>query len=605
LETGGAIERREVPFVVGVLADLRADGGAGEPLIKRAFLEIDRDNFDSVMGKLCPELQLDVPDRITPDQGTLRVKLGLTRMAAFEPLELISQIPKLAQLLEYRRDLRTFSERMSIDMRFEEAQEKIFRSGDPATNEGLIEYLFQQATPSVNDETRALVKKISAVHGIAPRSIERDLSLTIAAHIAQIDSLISRQLNEVMHDQRFQHIEATWRSLSYLVNQTEVSSNLIIRVLHATKAELLQDFTSSANIDHTALFHKVFTEEYVAVGGRPFGLLVGDYEFGADPEDLTALEHLSHIGALIHAPFISGASPAMFGFTSFDELASPRDLTHLFEGDRYTHWSSFRRSEDARYIGLCVPHILLRLPYGDHSPVEQFDFNEMVDGRKLENYLWGNTAYALAARITDAFAKYEWCAAIRGVEGGGLVEGLPALAFETDSGYIERNSPTDLAITDRREVELSRLGFIPLCHHKGTDMAVFFGVPSVQQPRQYLNDQANASAGLAGQIHYLLAVSRFAHFMVIMMRDKIGSFMSREDCEKFLNLWISNYVLLDDSASQQVKAQFPLREARIQVSEAPDTPGVYIATAFLRPHFQLDELSISLRLIVRLTWMGT
>lgn len=434
----------------------------------------------------------------------------------------------------------------------------------------------------------------------ANRSTGWELSNAIDECVAAIDVMISRQLNEVMHSPEFQRLEATWRGLSYLVNQTESSSKLKIRVLDATKRDLLDDLGSVHEIERTAVFKKVFTEEYGTLGGQPFGLLVGDYEFGPSNEDVTIVEQLALIGALTHAPFISGASPAMFGFTSFDELAGPRNLASVFEHPRFTRWRILRQEDLARYVGLCVPHILLRLPYGYDAPVEPFHFDEMIDGRTREKYLWGNTAYALAARITDAFAKYEWCAAVRGVEGGGRVEGLPAHAFRADDGDIERNSPTDLVITDRREVELSRLGFIPLCHYKGTDMAVFFGVPSVQQPKHYLNDQANASARLAGQIHYLLAVSRFAHFIMVMVRDKVGSFMSREDCEKFLNLWISNYVLLDDTASQEVKAQFPLREARIEVSEVSDKPGAYRATAFLRPHFLLDELTISLRLDVQL-----
>jgi type VI secretion system protein ImpC len=596
VEIGDAIEKRELPFVAGVLADFLGDGGTGEPLNDRAFLDIDRDNFDSVMGKICPELRLETPDRLTTGQKILSVRLRFTRMAAFEPAELVSQIAPLAQMVEFRRNLSALIGRMSTEDGFEEAQENAFGSG----SRNVIEYLAAQT----NKEAGALAKEALAAHAFTPHSADQGLSTTITQCIATVDLLISGQLNEIMHSPRFQQLEATWRGLSYLVNLTETSSNLAIRILHATKTDILRDFVRANEIEQTALFQKVFTEEYGSIGGRPFGLLVGDYEFGPGSEDVSILEQFSRIGALVHAPFISGASPAMFGFASFDELSSPRDLALIFEGAQFTRWNSFRRRDEARYIGLCIPHILLRLPYGDHSPVEQFDFDEIWDGRKLENYLWGNTAFALAARITDSFARYGWCAAIRGVEGGGLVEGLPTLEFETDSGYTERRSPTDLAITDRREVELSRLGFIPLCHHKGTDMAVFFGVPSVHQPRQYLNDQANASAGLAGQLHYLLAVSRFAQFMAVMMRDRIGSFVSRDDCERFLNLWISNYVLLDDSASQQIKAQFPLREARIQVSEVSDVPGAYIATAYFRPHFQLEELSISLRLVVRLSGPG-
>jgi len=310
---------------------------------------------------------------------------------------------------------------------------------------------------------------------------------------------------------------------------------------------------------------------------------------------------LSNVAASAHAPFLSAASPTLFNFDSFTELAGPRDVAKIFDNDAYVAWKDFRKSDDSKYVGLCLPHILLRLPYGkDTAPVEEFDYEEKVDGRDHKKYLWGNAAYALGARITTAFAKHEWCAAIRGVEGGGLVEGLPAHTFQTDDGDYTVKCPTEIAITDRRENELSKLGFIPACHYKGTTNAVFMGTQSANKPTQYLNADANANARLSSQLQYMFAVSRFAHFLKAMMRDKIGSFMSREQCQKFLNDWITNYILLDDFASQDAKAKFPLREARIEVSEDPAKPGVYSAVAFLRPHFQLDELTVSLRLVAKL-----
>lgn len=291
----------------------------------------------------------------------------------------------------------------------------------------------------------------------------------------------------------------------------------------------------------------------------------------------------------------------MFNWESFTELAGPRDLAKIFDNDAYVRWKSFRESDDSKYVGLCLPHILMRLPYGKETvPVEAFDFEEKVDGTDHRKYLWGNAAYAFASRMTEAFAKFEWCAAIRGVEGGGLVEGLPAHTFKTDDGDIALKCPTEIAITDRRENELSKLGFIPLCHYKGKDQAAFIGAQSCQKPQQYLDNDATANARLTAQLQYTMAVARFAHFLKAIMRDKVGSFMSRDQCEKFLNTWIANYVLLDDSASQEAKAKFPLREAQVRVEEVPGKPGVYNAVAHLRPHFQLDELSVSLRLVARL-----
>jgi type VI secretion system protein ImpC len=310
---------------------------------------------------------------------------------------------------------------------------------------------------------------------------------------------------------------------------------------------------------------------------------------------------MSNVAAAAHAPFITSASPKMFNWDSFTELSGPRDMAKIFDNDAYIRWKSFRESDDSRYVGLALPHILMRLPYGkENVAVEAFDFEEDVDGTEHEKYLWGNAAYAFATRLTDAFAKHEWCAAIRGVEGGGLVEGLPAHTFTTDEGEIAMKCPTEIAITDRRENEFSKLGFIPLCYYKGTDRAAFMGAQSCQKPTVYLNDDANANARLSAQLQYIFAISRFAHFLKAMMRDKIGSFMSRENCERFLNDWISHYVLLDDTAGQDAKAKFPLREARIEVSEVAGKPGVYSAVAYLRPHFQLEELTVSLRLVARL-----
>ena len=557
-------------------------------------MEVDRDNFDSLMAKICPEPQFDVVNRLAADETTLRVTLRLNRMASFEPVELVSQIDPLKRLLAVRVGLRALIERMQTEGAFEDA----VRAEKLTTEQEIVESLAQDVPELVFDAVvhEAIKRQLSANHSAEWDNLSKVLDRCVEA----VDILMTRQLADVMHAPEFQRLEATWRGLSYLVNQSESSSNLKIKVLDATKADLVHDLTRAPEFDQTAIFKKLYEEEQGTLGGQSFGLLVGDYEFGPGDTDMMILEQLSEIGAIMHAPFISSASPAMFGFTSFDELAGPSDLASGFETDRFLRWKSFRQRDDARHIGLCVPHILLRLPYGYDAPVEQFFFNEMIDGPIREKYLWGNTAYALAARVTDAFAKYGWCAAIRGVEGGGRVEGLPAHAFRSDDGDVERNSPTDLAITDRREVELSRLGFIPLCHYKGTDMAVFFAVPSVQEPKQYNKNSATESARLSGQIHYLLAASRFAHYITAMMRDKIGSFMSREDSERFLNLWIQNYVLLDDSANQETKSQFPLREARIEVSEVPEKPGGYMAVAYLRPHFQLDELSISLRVVVRL-----
>jgi type VI secretion system protein ImpC len=431
--------------------------------------------------------------------------------------------------------------------------------------------------------------------------VSKDLEATINARIADIDALLSKQLNEIMHHPDFQKLEASWRGLHYLVHQSETSTMLKIKVLNTSKEDLRRDLERASEFDQSALFKKVYEEEFGTFGGAPFGALVGDYEFSRHPQDIALLEKISNVAAAAHAPFFSAASPQLFNLDSFTELGAPRDLAKIFDTVEYAKWKSFRESEDSRYVGLCMPHILMRLPYGPETvPVSSFNFKEDVDGKDHKKYLWGNAAYAMATRLTDAFAKYHWCAAIRGVEGGGLVEGLPTHTFRTDEGEIALKCPTEIAITDRREKELSDLGFITLVHSKGNDYAAFFGAQSCQKAKKYDTDAANANARLSTQLQYIMATSRFAHYLKAIMRDKIGSFMSREDCQRFLNRWIMNYVTEDDTASPAIKAEFPLREARIDVYEVPGKPGVYRAAAFLRPHFQLDELSLSLRLVAEL-----
>jgi type VI secretion system protein ImpC len=431
--------------------------------------------------------------------------------------------------------------------------------------------------------------------------VSKDTEAMINARIAELDRLISLQLNEIMHHDNFQKLEASWRGLNYLVQQSETSERLKIKVLNLQKKELLKDMEKAPEFDQSALFKKIYEEEFGMFGGHSYGVILGDYEFSFTPQDMLLLEKISEVAAAAHAPFISAASPKMFNWESFTELGGPRDLSKIFTAAEYVKWKSFRESEDSRYVGLTLPHILMRLPYGTETiPVEEFNFEEDVDGTDHKKYLWGNAAYALGTRLTDAFAKYGWCAAIRGVEGGGLVNGLPSHTFKTDEGEVALKCPTEIAITDRREKEFADMGFVPLVHCKNTDYAAFFSTQSANKPRRYDSDLANANARLSSQLQYLMAVCRFAHYLKSMMRDKIGSFMSRDQAEKFLNNWISKYVVLDDSANQETKARYPLREARIEVAEIPGKTGAYKAVAFLRPHYQLDELTVSLRLVAEL-----
>ena len=468
----------------------------------------------------------------------------------------------------------------------------------------LLDQIVEQgrfADPAARERGKNLVKEFVAQVLEGSMVLGRDADQMITQRVAQIDHLISLQLNEIMHHPQLQKLEGTWRGLKYLLDQSETSPMLKIRVLNVSKKDLLRDLQKAAEFDQSATFKKVYEDEFGIFGGEPYGALIGDYEFSKHPEDLELLEKVSQVAAGAHAPFLSAASPELLNMPTFTQLDQPRDIAKIFDSTEYAKWKAFRQSEDSKYVCLTCPRILMRLPYGAATkPVEGFNYEEGVDGTDHSKYLWGNAAYALGTRMTQAFAQYSWCTAIRGVEGGGLVEGLPAHTFHTDEGDVALKCPTEIAITDRREKELADQGLVPLVHCKGTDKAAFFSIQSCNKPKVYDNDAATANARISAQLPYMMATCRFAHYLKSMMRDKIGSFMSRDDCWRFLNRWISQYVTQDDNADQATKAQFPLREARIDVEEVKGKPGVYRAITYLRPHFQLDELSVSLRLVADL-----
>lgn len=459
---------------------------------------------------------------------------------------------------------------------------------------------FGTDTPA-RERGKNLVKEFVGQFLEGHMNVARDVETMINQRIAQIDHLLSIQLNEILHHAEYQKLEGSWRGLRHMVFNSNTSANLKIRVLNANKKDLLRDMQRAPEFDQSALFKKIYEEEYGVFGGAPYGALIGDFEFGKHPEDVELLEKISQVAAAAHAPFFAAAAPSLVNLDSWTQIDAPRDLAKIFDSTDYAKWKGFRQSEDSRYVGLCLPRTLGRLPYGrETKPVDEFNYEESVDGSDHTKYVWSNAAYSLGTRMADSFMNFGMCVSMRGVEGGGLVEGLPVHNFHTDDGETVMKCPTETPITDRREKELADLGFIPLCHCKGTDYAAFFSVQSSQKPKLYDDDKANANSRLSTQLPYIMAVSRFAHYLKSMMRDKIGSFMSRADAESFLNKWITQYVTPDDTASPAMKAKCPLREARIDVVDVPGKPGAYRAVAFLRPHFQLDELSVSLRLVAEL-----
>lgn len=471
--------------------------------------------------------------------------------------------------------------------------EDILTGGNMVRNSDQVQK--QHAKDLIGEFVREVVAK-----DIDKAKVNEDAVASIQARIAEIDKLIGDQLDEVLHNKKFQALESRWRGLHYLVMNTETGVSLKIRVLNIKQSELAKDLESAAEFDRSSLFKKVYEEEYGTFGGAPYGLLIGDYAFSGSNPDVGLLTKLSNVAAASHAPFIGAAGPDLFDMPAFTNIGVPGDLAKLFESSTLIPYKEFRETEDSRYVALALPRVLLRVPYGPKGiPVEGFEYEEKV-GESHDNFLWGNAAYALGQRITNAFSLYKWCAAIRGVEGGGLVENLPFYTFKTSEGDVAIKCPTEVAITDRRENELSELGFVTLCYKKNSAQAAFFGGSTANKPKTYNLASANANARLSAQLPYILATSRFAHYIKVMMRDKIGSFATREGVSNYLNNWIADYVLLNDSAGQETKARLPLREARVDVTEVPGKPGAYRAVVFLKPHFQLNELSVSMRLVADL-----
>ncbi|KAB8031905.1 type VI secretion system contractile sheath large subunit [Fluviispira multicolorata] len=432
-------------------------------------------------------------------------------------------------------------------------------------------------------------------------AFKKNISHMISERIADIDVILSEQVNEIIHNQEFQKLEASWRGLQSLVKFAEPDDKLHIRVLDATKEDILKDSETAAEFDDSGLFKLVYENEYGTFGGTPYGILVGDYSFGKGLEDIECLKTISKVASAAHAPFIAAASCDLFNIKSFEDLDKPRHLGRLFNSAEFGSWQSFRALEDSKYVTLTLPRVIMRHPYGPNGiPVKEFYFEEDLNGIEHEKYLWGNPAFSLAQRMVDSYRSFGWFSNIRGAENGGVVDSLPYHPFVDSEGNNSFKMPVETIITDRREKELDELGFLSLVYKRGTDTATFFGSKTIHKLTEYDNDLANANAQLSTELPYLMAVSRFAHYLKVIMRDKIGSFTSQGEIEAYLNKWISRYVILDDSASSYIKSCHPLRDARVDILPVPGKVGAYKAVMFLRPHFYLNELTVSLRLVTEL-----
>jgi type VI secretion system protein ImpC len=468
----------------------------------------------------------------------------------------------------------------------------------------LLQKEFKPQSDKAKESVEVAVRTLAEQALAGTNLISGDVLGTIQSLIAALDQKLTEQINLIMHTEEFQKVESAWRGLHYLVNNTETDEMLKIRVMNISKNDLaktLKKFKGTA-WDQSPIFKKMYEEEFGQFGGEPFGSIVADYYFDNTAPDVELLSSMAKIASAAHAPFISAAAPSVMLMESWNELANPRDLTKIFQTPEHAAWRSFRESEDSRYVGLTMPRFLARQPYGAKSnPVEEFDFEEDTSAPGSKNYTWANSSYAMAVNINRSFKEYGWCSRIRGIESGGAVEGLPVHAFPTDDGGVDMQCPTEIAISDRREAELAANGFMPLVHKKNTDFAAFIGAQSLHKPAEYDDPDASANAALAARLPYLFATCRFAHYLKCIVRDKIGSFKERDEMERWLTKWIMQYVDGDPgSSSEATKAQKPLAAAEVVLEEVEGNPGYYTSKFFLRPHYQLEGLTVSLRLVSKL-----
>ncbi len=468
----------------------------------------------------------------------------------------------------------------------------------------LLNKEFKPKNERAKEEVEAAVRTLAEQVLRDSNVVSDDVTQTISAYVAEIDRKLSEQLNHVLHHAEFQKLEGAWRGLHHLVTNSETDPMLKIRVMNISKKELAKNLKRFKGVawDQSPVFKRVYEEEYGQLGGEPYGCLIGDYYFDHSPQDVELLRGISQIAAASHAPFISAADSSLLGMENWNELANPRDLSMIFTTPDYAGWRSLREMDDARYLALTMPRTLARLPYGAKTdPVEEFDFEEDTEGADSGKYTWQNAAYSMAVNINRSFKLYGWCTRIRGVESGGAVENLPVHTFPSDDGGVDMKCPTEIAITDRRSAELDKMGLMPLVHRKNSDVAAFIGAQSVAKPEEYDDPAATANSNLSARLPYMFACCRFAHYLKCIVRDKIGSFSTREQMENWLSNWVMNYVDGDPvNSSEETKARKPLAAAQVVVEEVEDNPGYYTSKFFLKPHYQLEGLTVSLRLVSRL-----
>ena len=625
VELHDSLKKAELPFVIGVMAGLSGNAATAHlPESERRFIDIDVDNFDARMEKIQPGVAFKVKNLIDGN-GEISIDLIFTRLAQFHPDSLVNKISPLNALHQQRKLLKELLAAVEGDPVVGQVVAELMKSGT-MPSEGVSSDTTRQEASPVSEEIYEASHSVQQKSASFNKAIEGQISQTVQALITtyrrfpwtgsedaegslksllrEVDNLLSTQMREVIHHPAFQELEGSWRGLYYFVANTETDDLLKLKFLDISKEALLKslDRYKGELWEHSPIFELIVTEAYGGIGGEPYGCLVGDYHFDHSPRDVTLLGEIGKIAAAAHCPFIAGAAPSVLGMNSWAELAALTDIEKRFREPNYAAWRSLRESEDSRYIGLTMPRFLARLPYGNSiDPTETFDFEESPNGTDMDRFVWANSAYAMAANIGRSFKLYGWCSRIRGVESGGAVEGLPMYAFPADDGGVDMKCPTEIAIGDRREAELAQAGFLPLVHRKNSDFAAFIGAQSLHKPAQYEDPDATANANLAARLPYLFACCRFAHYLKCLVRDNIGSFREKEDMQRWLQSWIMTYVDSDPAHSSEAsKARKPLAAAEIVIEDTESEKGYYLGILYIRPHYQLEGLTVSLRTLLRL-----
>lgn len=600
VHTGGTKVLKELPYVLGIISDL---SGASEvekaPMRERKFINIAGDTFTDTMESIRPRVKFSVENKIGGD-ANLGVDLTFLTMDDFEPMSIIKNVPELNELYSIRTKLTDLSAKLDGNAELNRLMDQLVESGgkepaiDTIVNDGQM-----YRDESLKDYCTEMVQNF--IDKVLPDAEGKSAITAVNAKVASIDGMLSLQLDEILHNADFQELEGRWRGMWYLITGTDVGAHLIIRLLNVTKHELAYDLEKAVGFDQSQLFKKIYEEEYGTYGGNPYSFLMTDMDFSASQFDMELLTKLSQISAAALAPLFATLSPSMLDLDSFADIGHIRDVAATLMATQFSKWQGFRETDESRYVALVLPRVLSRAPYGpDTNLVDGLDYTESVDGTDNSKFTWMSATWAYALRVCEACNMYNWPVAIRGVENGGLVRGLPFYTFKTSDGDIALKCPTEVAITDRREKELSDAGFITLVHCKNRDYAAFFGAQTTHKPLKYTTDEATANANLSARITYILAACRFGHYLKVMIRDKIGSFMEREDMERYLNNWLASYVLLNPNPTQTLKASYPLKSGRVDVVGVPGDPGNYKAVVFMRPHFQLEEITVSLRMVATL-----